>query len=59
MAEAEAAAEVRAAAIDLAMDMARKTLTSQIDENASAKLIDQAIAELPKLAAPKTKAEAA
>lgn len=57
VAEAEASAEVRAAAIDLAMEMARKTLTSQIDETASAKLIDQAIADMPTVS--KAKAEAA
>lgn len=60
VAEAEAASEVRSAAIDLAMQMARKTLASQMDDGASSKLIDQAIADLPTLvAASKTKAEAA
>lgn len=57
VAEAEAAAEVRSAAIDLAMEMARKTLASQMDDGASSKLIDQAIAEMPTSA--KTKAKAA
>lgn len=57
VAEAEAAAEVRAAAIDLAMQMARKSLISQMDDATSAKLIDQAIAEIP--AAKNKKAEAA
>ncbi len=57
VAEAEALTEVRTAAIDMAMEMARKTLTSQMDETAAGKLIDQAIADLPKKAA--SKAEAA
>jgi F-type H+-transporting ATPase subunit b len=59
VAEAEAAAQVRAAAIDLAMELTRKTLSSQMDDGAASKLIDQAIADMPTLAATKTKAEAA
>lgn len=55
-AEAEAIAEVRAAAVDLAMGMVRKTLADQIDDAAAAKLVDQAIAGLPDLATSKAKA---
>jgi F-type H+-transporting ATPase subunit b len=52
--ETEAVASVRAAAIDLAMDIARKTLADQAKD--SSVLTDQAIAELPKLASTKAKA---
>jgi F-type H+-transporting ATPase subunit b len=47
MAESEAIADVRAAAIDLAMSLARKTLASGLTDSDAARLIDQAIAELP------------
>jgi len=51
LAETEAVTAVRAAAIDQAMELARKTLSVSAD-----KLADQAIAELPKLAATKARA---
>ncbi len=47
LAETEALEAVRAAAVESAMASARKTLAEQ---GAGAKLIDQAIAELPRLA---------
>jgi len=53
-AEAEAIAAVRAAAVDQAMFLARKTLGEQGDSGG--KLADQAIAELPKLMAGKAQA---
>ncbi len=56
IAETEAMAEVRAAAVDLAMDMASKTLASQMDEATAGKLADQAIADMPKPSAAKAKA---
>jgi F-type H+-transporting ATPase subunit b len=56
MAEADAVADVRAAAIDTAMKMARETLSSRLDEATASKLIDQAIADLPKLGGDKAKA---
>jgi F-type H+-transporting ATPase subunit b len=56
LAESDAMAQVRAAAIDTAMAMARKTLASDIDSAQAAKLADQAIAELPQLAQTKAKA---
>jgi len=56
IAEAEAVAEVRAATIDLAMEMARKMLALQLDEAGAAKLADQAIADMQKLAGNKAKA---
>jgi F-type H+-transporting ATPase subunit b len=49
IAETEALAAVRAAAVEGAMDMARKQLGDSSGN--AAKLADQAIAELPKLAA--------
>jgi F-type H+-transporting ATPase subunit b len=54
VAEAEAVAAVRAAAVDQAMVLARKALTSESSKAGA--LADQAIAELPKLAAAKAKA---
>ena len=56
MAEAAAMAEVRQRGIDLAMASARETLSSKLQGDAGAKLIDQAIADLPTAA---TKAQAA
>jgi F-type H+-transporting ATPase subunit b len=45
-AEEEAAAGVRAAAVDLAIQATRKLLTSELDEARRAKLVDDAIGEL-------------
>lgn len=60
VAEAEAASEVRTAAINIAMEIANKTLATNLDDAASAKLIDQAIADISKSSqAAKSKAEAA
>ena len=56
LAEVTALAEVRQRAIDLAIAEARGTLTTQLQGDAAAKLIDQAIADLPTATA---KAEAA
>lgn len=56
MVEAEAVADVRAAAIDLAMAMARKTLTENLPEAEAAKLISHAISDIPALKATKAKA---
>ena len=56
MAEAEAVADVRAAAIDLAMTMARKTLTENLPEGDAAKLVSQAIGDIPALKGAKAKA---
>lgn len=56
MAEAEAMADVRAAAVDLAMSMARKTLSENMPEAEAAKLISQAIADIPALKGTKAKA---
>ncbi|HEU0117137.1 MAG TPA: hypothetical protein VFR09_00765 [Alphaproteobacteria bacterium] len=56
IAESEAMEEVRSATVDLAISMAAKTLAGQLDDAAAAKLVDQAIADMPKLAASKAKA---
>jgi len=56
VAEAEALADVRTSAINLAMDIARKTLATQLDDAAASKLVDQAIADLPKQASDKAAA---
>jgi F-type H+-transporting ATPase subunit b len=56
MAEASALADVRQRAIDLAMDVAQKTLQSKLHGEAASRLVDQAIADLPAAA---TKAKAA
>ena len=56
LSETEAAASVRAAAVELAMDLAKKALAGQIDGAAAATLVDKAIADLPVLAATKSKA---
>ena len=58
IAESEATAAVRAAAVDSAIIAAKKALTSQIDGAAAGKLMDQAIADMPALATGK-KSEAA
>ena len=47
-AERSAAAEVRGAAVDLAVAAAAKLIAEQVDEAKSAALIDEAIADLPK-----------
>lgn len=46
-AEARAAAEVRAAAVDTAIDAAREVIASEIDQRRGGALIDSAIAGLP------------
>jgi F-type H+-transporting ATPase subunit b len=56
LAEAEAMTDVRNAVIEGAMKLARETLASRIDDAATAKLTEQAIAEMPKLGASKAKA---
>ena len=56
MAEAQAVADVRSAAIDLAMSLARKTLSETLTNTDASKLIDQAIADIPPLKADKAKA---
>ncbi len=47
-AERSAAAEIRGAAVDLAVSAAAKLIADQVDEAKSAALIDEAIADLPK-----------
>ena len=47
LAEDAAMAEVRERAIDVAMKVANETLAKQLQGDAAAKLIDQAIADLP------------
>jgi F-type H+-transporting ATPase subunit b len=56
LAEAAAIAEVRQRAIDLAMNAARHTLAKELQGEAAARLVDQAIADLPKSAGAKAKA---
>lgn len=56
LAEAAAIAEVRQRAVDLAMDIARQSLGSKLQGETGAKLIDQAIADLPVSAPTKAKA---
>jgi F-type H+-transporting ATPase subunit b len=51
MAEAAALAEVRQRGIDLAMEAARQSLQKKLQGDAAAKLIDEAIADLPATAA--------
>jgi F-type H+-transporting ATPase subunit b len=46
-AEARAAAEIRAAAVDTAIAAAREVIASQVDERRGGALIDSAIAALP------------
>lgn len=46
-AEAKAVAEIRAAAVDVAVVATRQILRRQLDQRRGAELIDQAIAELP------------
>ena len=59
MAEAEAVADVRAAGVELAMQMARKALSENMSDADATKLIDQAIADLPALNKPNAKPKAA
>ena len=54
--EEEAVAQIRAATVDRAMELARKTLAEKLDESAAAKLADQAIADMPRLTSAKAKA---
>lgn len=56
IAETEAMAEVRAATVDMAMQIAAKTLSDNMDAGTATKLADQAIADMPKLAGAKAKA---
>jgi F-type H+-transporting ATPase subunit b len=56
LAETEAVATVRAAAIDEAMAIARKTLAENMPEADSARLISQAVADIPALKDAKAKA---
>jgi len=56
MAEADAIADVRAAAINAAMDIARKKLTDNLSDADAARLVDQAIADIPAMKAAKPKA---
>jgi F-type H+-transporting ATPase subunit b len=56
MAEAEALVQVRVRAVDLAMNLARKTLGDKLQGDAAAKLVDQAIADLPTAGGDKAKA---
>ncbi len=56
LAEVEAVAEVRAAAVDMAMALARKALAEDMAPEDAAKLADQAIADIAKIKAVKGKA---
>jgi F-type H+-transporting ATPase subunit b len=56
LAENEAVAAVRGAIVAEALKLAEKTLAAQIDDAAASRLIDQAIADMPKLAATTAKA---
>lgn len=56
LAEAEALAEIRTAAVDHAMEIAHKVLAEKLDEATLSKLTDQALAEITKLAPTKIKA---
>jgi F-type H+-transporting ATPase subunit b len=56
LAEIEAISDVRTAAIELAIHMARTALSSNLDEATTVRLADQAIADLPKDTATKAKA---
>jgi F-type H+-transporting ATPase subunit b len=49
LAESKAAAEVRNTAVDVAVAAARRMLAQQLDAPAKSRLIDDAIAELPRL----------
>jgi F-type H+-transporting ATPase subunit b len=49
MAQAEAIAGVRAAAISMGMELARKTLIENLSEAEATKLVEQAIADIPAL----------
>ena len=56
MAEVEAIALVRSTAIDLAVSLARQTLTEKLSETDAARLIDLAIADMPSFGDSKAKA---
>lgn len=56
LAEVEALRDVRAAAIDMALSLARETLAEHMDAANATRLVEQAIDDLPKLAAAKAKA---
>jgi len=56
LAESDAIADVRVAAVQAAMSIARKTLSENLSEADAAKLVDQALAEIPALKAAKPKA---
>lgn len=47
MAQEEAIAAVRSAAISLGMDMARKTLTEKLSDSDATRLVEHAIADIP------------
>jgi F-type H+-transporting ATPase subunit b len=51
--EAKAVAEIRAIAVDVAISAARQVITASLDEKRGAKLIDNAIAELPRQLRPR------
>ncbi|MDR3423781.1 MAG: hypothetical protein P4M13_01700 [Alphaproteobacteria bacterium] len=51
LAESEAVADVRAAAIAMSMDSARKNLSENLSEGDAVRLIDQAVADVPMLKA--------
>jgi F-type H+-transporting ATPase subunit b len=53
--EKEAVTQIRAATVDIAMELVRKTLVDRMDESVTAKLADQAIADMPKLTPAKAK----
>ena len=46
--EARALSEIRAVTVDVAISAARQVITSELDEQRGAALIDTAIAELPR-----------
>ena len=56
MAQAEAMDDVRKAAVEAALKIARTTLTANMSDADAAKLVDQAIGEIPALKAEKQKA---
>lgn len=56
LAEAEAIALVRRAAVERAMGLAREKLASSLSDSDSARLIDQAISDIPALASDQAKA---
>jgi len=54
--EEDAVARIRAATVDMAMDLVRKTLAERLDEATASRLADQAIADMPKLTPAKARA---